>query len=149
MEEEDPITIITAVSLALTAGTTAYEMANKPSAPKPVAPTAQQTAAQNAQLQRQEKAAITQQLPNVLSQTSGLANPEYAGLMASLMAGTAGQPGNTGALNSAVAQAFGLSQAPATPKSFTPAGSSPNTAAGAFPTGPVNLSEFVNSYITG
>ena len=146
--------IIAAVAgLAGTGVGLGLELSNQPGSPKPVTPTAP-TPAQNAVTQNQEKALIGQQLPNVLSQTSGLANPEYLAQMAQLLAGTAGSPGSTGAAQQAIAQAFGLPPGAftggggATPASrFTPAGANPNTSAATDPTTPVSLSEFVKSFI--
>jgi len=148
-------TLALIASLATIAGTgteLGLTLANQPGSPKPVTPAAP-TPAQNAATQLQQKALISQQLPNVISQTSGLANPEYAAEIAKLLSGTAGQPGSTGAAQQAIAAAFGLPATAfggggATPTAkFTPAGAAPNTSAATDPTSPVSLSEFVKQFI--
>ncbi len=125
------------------------ELSNRPGSPSPTAATnAGVTAEQNNSAQQAEKAAISQQAPNVNAATSGLANPEYVEQIAQLLAGTAGQPGSTGAAKSAIAQAFGLPGGAVGPapgvqgtstSNFTPAGTTGNANAGS---APVNLSEF-------
>src|SRR5580692_3597672 len=83
----------------------------KPGAlPGPTPPTA-------GQLQT-ERGLVSQQLPNVIGATSGLANPEYASLMAQILAGTLGQPGSTAAGNAATGQ---------NSSSFTPTGTNQAT----------------------
>jgi hypothetical protein len=127
-------------------------LANRPSAPKmPTMPTAPPapTPAQQAQLTNTQKSLIGQQLPNLQAAGSGSLSPSYEAQIAQLLAGIGGQPGANSAANSAVSQAFGLNNLPGAPKGFTPAGSAPSTAAGAFPTSPVNLTEFVNSFLQG
>lgn len=128
-------------------------LANRPSAPKAPGPTPGVTALQNTATQNAEKAAIGQQVPNILASTSGLANPEYTSQIAQLLAGTAGASGSSGAAKSAVAKAFGLpedttgssgGQATST-SNFKPAG------VGGSPTGgagePVALSDFVSQFL--
>jgi len=145
-------TIAAIAGLAGTGVGLGLELSNQPGSPKPVTPAAP-TPAQNAATQLQQKALISQQVPNVISQTSGLANPEYAAEIAKLLSGTAGQPGSTGAAQQAIAAAFGLPPTAfggggATPTAkFTPAGAAPNTSAAADPTSPVSLSEFVKQFI--
>lgn len=75
-----------------------------PSAPKPTPPSA------NDLLLKKE--AIGQQLPNVVSETSGLANPEYTSLISQILAGTLGTPGSTAAGNEATGQFTSISNAP-------------------------------------
>ena len=104
------------------------------------------------QEQQQEKAAISQQAPNILAQTSGLANPDYVAQLAQLLAGTGGQTGSQGAASQIASQLFGLSPGtPATPgagSSFTPAGT--GTANNPAPANSqVQLSDFVNRFIFG
>jgi hypothetical protein len=95
-----------------------------PTTPTPIPPNPQQLLAQ--------RAAVSQQLPNVLSQTSGLASPGYDSLIAQILAGVTGQPG---------ANAAG---AAATGQQFSVANSQPTNAA---VTGQTDLSNFVNSSI--
>jgi hypothetical protein len=118
-------------------------LANRPGMPKAPATPAGPTPAQQKLTQQQEQAAISQQLPNIAEQGSGFTNPAYDAMMASLRAGTAGQPGNTSAANQAVAQLLGL---PGTPQSFTPTTSTSNTAV---PPSPTALSDFVNTFFRG
>jgi hypothetical protein len=117
-------------------------------------PNAGVTAATNNANLQAEKAAISSQTPNVNSATSGLANPDYVASIAQLLAGTAGNPGSSGAAKQAVAQAFGLpsgsgtagttpGQATST-SNFTPAGANPNPNA---EQAPANLSEFVQRFL--
>lgn len=118
-----------------------------PATATPTGPTAaQQTATINA-----EKAAVSQQAPNVISDTSGLANPDYIKSITQLLAGTAGTTGSNGAATQAINSAFGLpgGGSPGTQNTstsnFTPAGVNPNPNAAAQP---VQLSDFVNSFLT-
>jgi hypothetical protein len=130
------------------------ELSNKPGAPK----TVPETPAQIGTNQNQIKAAVSQEDPNILAQTSGLANPDYVAQISQLLAGTGGQTGSTGAARDAAAQAFGLPsisggggtgpvRPPATPGSqqFVPAGQSPSADSQT----PVQLSDFVNRFIFG
>jgi hypothetical protein len=126
-------------------------LANRPSAPKtpPATPAtpATQTPAQQSQQLATERGIISQQLPNILSETSGLANPGYVEQVATLLSGQGGAPGSTGAAQQAVNSAFGFNQLPGTPKSFTPAG-----AGGSSGTNPVGadtgLSDFVKGFLS-
>lgn len=113
------------------------------------------TAAQQQQTITQQKAAVGQQLPNVEGLTSGYANPGYYAQQGATAAGTAGTPtGNNSALE-AVEQAFGLPAGSlskgggggAAPTSFPATGTGAATA-GAFPNSPVDLSNFVNSFVS-
>jgi hypothetical protein len=131
------------------------ELSNRPGTPKATTADAGATAATNNANLQAEKAAISQQTPNVNAATSGLANPDYVASIAQLLAGTAGNPGSSGAAQQAIAQAFGLpspgsgttgttpGQATST-SNFTPAGSNPSPAA---QNGPVNLSDFVTRFL--
>jgi len=129
------------------------ELSNQPGKTS-ATPNAGVTAATNNANLQAEKAAISSQTPNVDSATSGLANPDYVASISQLLAGTAGNPGSTGAAQQAIAQAFGLpggsgtggttpGQATST-SNFTPAGANPNPAAQNQPT---NLSEFVQRFL--
>ena len=139
------------VSIAATGTGLGLELSNQPSTPKATTTPAGVSALQTQQTQNAERAAVSQQLPNLLASTSGLANPEYLQSMVQLLAGTAGQAGSTGAAKNAIAQAFGL-PAGALPAgtqgtsatNFTPAGtsSSPNPSAA-----PVNLSDFAERFL--
>jgi len=130
------------------------ELSNQPGSPKPASVTPP-TPAQQSATQQQEKALISQQAPNVLSQTSGLTNPDYVAQISQLLSGTAGQSGSSGAAQQAIAQAFGLPPSifsgtggptPAV-SGFKPAGSGSNTTGSNASTQPVALADFVNQYI--
>ncbi len=149
-------TLALIASLATIAGTgttVGLELANQPGSPKPpsTTPTAQTPADQSA-IQQQQKALISQQAPNVLSQTSGLTNPDYVAQISKLLSGTAGQSGSSGAAQQAIAQAFGLPPnllgggGSATTKSFTPAGTGGSTSGSNASTQPVALTDFVSQY---
>ena len=138
-----------AVAIAGTGTGVGLELANQPGKPKPPPPP---TPAALNTLQNQEKAAISAEAPNVISATSGLANPDYVAQISQLLAGTGGQTGSTGAAREAIASAFGLPMGDITSgaggagaKPFTPAGtgSTPNPNANA----PVNLSDFVERFM--
>jgi hypothetical protein len=146
-------------SLAGTGVGLGLELSNQPGKPKPPTITPP-TAAQLASTQNQEKSLISQNAPNVLEQTSGLANPDYVAQISQLLAGTGGQTGSTGAARDVVSRLFGLPTGPgaspgavappATPgaTNFTPAG----TASAANPASaqtPVALSDFVDRFIYG
>jgi len=117
---------------------------------KPVPP----TPAVINQNQQAIKASIGQEAPNIISSTSGLANPDYVAQIAQLLAGTGGETGSTGAARQVAAQLFGLnadsvnpSGAASTP-SFTPAGTgqNPNSAES---NSPVQLTDFINRFMFG
>jgi len=103
----------------------------------------------------QQKAAVGEQLPTIEGLTSGFANPGYYAQQGGVAAGTAGQPGGQSAALAAVEQALGLptgtlsgAGGPGAVKKFTPAGAgAPN--AGAFPSGPADLSQFVSTFFKG
>ncbi len=145
----------TIVGLGATGTELGMSLANRPGTPKtpttPAAPAQQSQASQDA-TQNQQKALINQQLPDILSNTSGLVNPEYAKQMAELLSGTAGQSGATGAASSAVSSAFGLpSFGGAGGKGdFVPAGAGNANSGGSAnaSTNPVALSDFLNSYLS-
>lgn len=118
--------IATAGTLAGTGLGIANAVSGPPAAPTPPAPTPPTT-----QQLEQQKALVSQQLPNVTSATSGLANPEYNSLMAQILAGVLGQPGATAAGNAATGQ------------NFTPANSQATNAA--VQGSPIQLSDFVNT----
>lgn len=142
--------IAAATSIGATGVGLGLELSNQPGgAPKAAPPT---PAVINAE-QNQEKAAISQQAPNILAQTSGLANPDYIAQISQLLANTGGQTGSAGAAGQVVKQLFGLSGGSTSPATsggatgnFTPASSSPTpNPAGA--NSPVNLSDFLNRFI--
>lgn len=140
--------VATLVGTSVGLGTTGYELSKgTPSTPKPQPP----SAAQINTLQNQEKAAISQQAPNVLAQTGGLANPDYVAQISQLLAGTGGQTGSTGAARDVVSQLFGLSPGAVTGgaggSNFAPAGSAPS--ASSAPSSETNLSDFVGRFIYG
>jgi|SRR5579863_375765 len=70
----------------------------------PAAPAAPAPTPPNAQQLLQQREAVAQQEPNVVSSTSGLASPEYSSLIAQILAGTLGQPGSTAAGGAATGQ---------------------------------------------
>ncbi len=119
------------------------------SSPKPVPASTATTPAQQQLTQNQQKALINEQAPNVVSQTSGLTNPDYVAQISQLLSGTAGQSGAPGAAQDVIAKVFGLQGgAPSGGASgFTPAGATASSSASASPTSPVSLSDFVNSFL--
>lgn len=143
--------IAAAVTIGGTGTTVGLDIANSGgSKPAPIAPPT--PAVINAE-QNQEKAVISQQAPNILAQTSGLANPDYVATISQLLSNTGGQTGSAGAAGDVIKQLFGLSAGSPSPLgsggstgSFTPAssaqGSNPNAGSS-----PVNLSDFVNRFI--
>jgi len=92
---------------AATIGSAIANSGGPPKPPGPPAPTPP-----NAQQLLQQRAAVAQQEPNVVSSTSGLASPEYSSLISQILAGVLGQPGANAAGASATGQ-----------QSFTPANS--------------------------
>ena len=98
---------------------------------KPAAPTTSTPAPPNAQQLAQQKALISQQVPNIDSATSGTTSPEYQSMIAQILAGVTGQPG---------ANASG---AAATGQQFSAANSQPTNAA--VNGQDVNLSSFLNN----
>lgn len=100
-------------------------------APSPTTPTTPAPTPPNAQALAQQKALVSQQTPNVVGATSGLASPGYDSLIAQILAGTLGQPGSTAAGNAATGQ------------NFTPANSQPTNAA--VQGQPIQLSDFVGT----
>ena len=94
-----------------------------PTVPGPTPPNQQQLLAQ--------KEAVSQQLPNVIGQTSGLASPSYDSLISQILSGVIGQPGANAAGAGATGQAFSTSN------------SQPTNAA--VQGQPIQLSDFVNS----
>jgi hypothetical protein len=142
--------VIAAIAGIGAAGTgIGLELSNQPGAPKPTPPP---TPAVIGADQNQIKAAVSQQDPNILSATSGLANPDYVAQISQLLAGTGGQTGSTGAARQAVNQVFGLNPstitggggAPSSPQ-FTPAGT--GTTPASDPNAPTNLSEFLQRFL--
>jgi hypothetical protein len=114
------------------AGTSIGEaIANSGGPPKPTATPTPVPTPPNAQTLLQQRAAVSQQEPNVIGATSGLANPEYNSLIAQILAGTLGQPGSTAAGNAATGQS-----------TFTPANSQPTNAA--INGTQINLSDFLS-----
>jgi hypothetical protein len=144
--------VATLVGTSVGIGTTGFELANQPGAPKPAPPP---TPAQISTLQNSEKASISQQAPNVLSQTSGLVTPDYVAQISQLLAGTGGQTGSTGAARDVVSQLFGLSPGAITnggasgggTGTFTPTSSAASNANTENNNSPTNLSDFVNRFI--
>ena len=88
------------------AGTSIGEAIANSGGGSPAAPTAPAPTTPNAQQLLQQRQAVAQQEPNVISSTSGLASPEYSSLIAQILAGTLGQPGSTAAGNAATEQNF-------------------------------------------
>jgi hypothetical protein len=126
-------TIAAAVGIAGTGITTGLEVSGAlngpgapgtPATPAPTPPNAQQLA--------QQKALVSQQEPNVVGATSGLASQDYVSLISQILAGTVGQPGSRAA------------GAAATDQNFTPANSQPTNSVvnGQTP----NLSDFLSSF---
>jgi hypothetical protein len=124
------------------------ELSNQPGTPKPT-PTPPPTPAAITDTQNQEKALISQNAPNVLSQTSGLANPDYVAQISQLLAGTGGQTGSTGAARQIVQQLFGLPGLPGAGSGtqFTPAGATSGATGPAPAATDTKLSDFVNSFV--
>lgn len=155
IESCDPATIIGIIGLALSGATTGYSLANRPGTPKPAStvPPPGVTALQNTATQNAQKAAIGRETPNIIGETSGLANPEYVASIAQTLAGTAGQSGSSGAARDAIARAFGLpaggGTAPGTQNTatsnFVPAGTGSSGEAPA--PGQTNLSDFVTQFL--
>lgn len=94
------IPAIGAIAAAASAGTGIYEAVSQPGMPK--AASAVTPTVQNAQ-----KAAISQQLPDLQSALGGTVSPDYYLQMAQLAAGTAGQPGSAASGWGAVQNYFG------------------------------------------
>ena len=143
-------------SLAATGTELGMSLANRPSAPKPQPAPAGVTALQNQQRTNAERSAISGQTPNVLSATSGLANPEYVAQISQLLAGTAGQPGSRGAADAIIRQVFGLPAVPGAGPGAVPAGTqgtnfTPASASNANltvpPPGGSGISDFVSSFV--
>jgi hypothetical protein len=121
----------------------------------PPTPSTTPTPAQQQQTISQQKAAVSQQLPSIEGLTSGYANPGYYAQQGAAAAGT---PQSSNTALQAVEQAFGFPPgtlssgggggggAPAT-KPYTPAGTG-TASDGAFPNSPVDLSNFVNSFVS-
>lgn len=151
IESCDPVTLSIIAAAATIAGTgtgLGLELANQPGKPKPPPPP---TPAQINTNQNAERAAISAQAPNVISATSGLANPDYVAQISQLLAGTGGQTGSTGAARQAIASAFGIPESSITSGTggggttpFTPAGAGPPNPNSA--NEPVNLSDFVGRF---
>lgn len=99
------IPIVTALVTAAGVGTSIYSLTNQPSAPK-VGPTGPQplTSGQSNDV----KQAVSQQLPNLQSLTGGSLSPETTAVLASLAAGTAGDPRTSGLTQQVINQFFGL-----------------------------------------
>jgi hypothetical protein len=119
------------VGIAGTGATIGETIANSGAPPTPPTPTTPAPTPPNAQQLLQQRAAVSQQEPNVIGATSGLANPEYNSLIAQILAGTLGQPGSTAAGNAATGQS-----------TFTPANSQPTNAA--INGTQINLSDFLS-----
>lgn len=148
------LALIPLVIGAVGAGEGIASLVNRPSAPKvPTAPPPGVTAIQRDQQVNAEKAAISQQSPNVVAATSGLANPEYVAQISQLLSGTAGQPGARGAANAIIRQIFGLGPTagpgplPAGTQgtNFTPA--SATTASVAPTADTTGISDFVRQFV--
>jgi hypothetical protein len=80
---------------------------------------------------------IGQTANDLVSNTSGLANPDYYGTLAPIFSGQAGQTNTPSALSQVMKNLFGGSNS-TTNQSFTPAGTTPGPE-----TGQINLSDFV------
>ena len=146
--------ILAAAGGAVTAGESIYSALNKPSMPKAPTTPPGLSAVQKEQTVNAERSSISNQLPNIVSSTSGLASPEYVATIAQLLSGTAGQYGSRGTADSLVRAAFGLpaSTGPATGggASETTAPFTPATATNAnlTPSGDTGLSDFVRHFVT-
>ena len=93
MEEEDPATIATIIAAAVGIGTTGYELANQPSAPKPATPTPAQTAEAAGTTKQNQIASLESAFPNIQTLTGGSLSPETRLELAKLLTGQAGAPG--------------------------------------------------------
>lgn len=125
---------IGAASAIAGAGTTIGEaIANSGGgAPTPTPAAAPTATPPNTQALAQQRALVSQQTPNVVGATSGLASPSYDSLIAQILAGTVGQPGSTAAGNAATGQ------------NFTPANAQATNAA--VQGQPIALSDFLNNF---
>jgi hypothetical protein len=88
----------TGVSIGETVANSGGGAPTTPTTPTPTPPSAQALA--------QQKALVSQQLPNVVGATSGLANPSYDSLIAQILSGITGQSGANAAGASATGQQF-------------------------------------------
>lgn len=130
-----PVTLALAGLLAGLAGTGASigeTIANSGGGGKTATPTTPTPTPPNAQALAQQRALVSQQTPNVVGATSGLASPSYDSLIAQILAGTVGQPGSTAAGNAATGQ------------NFTPANAQATNAA--VQGQPIALSDFLNNF---
>jgi hypothetical protein len=84
-------------------GSTVY---NAVSQPGPQTPTTPAPTPPSTQTLDQQKALVSQQLPNVIGATSGLASPSYDSLISQILAGVSGQSGANAAGAAATGQAF-------------------------------------------
>ena len=140
-------------SLAGTGVGLGLELSNQPGSPAPTTNAGVTAATNNANVNA-ERAAVAQQTPNVTSATSGLTSPDYVAQIAQLLAGTAGNPGSSGAAQQAINQAFGLGGGTGgtTPPGVQGTSTSNLPTAGSNPapgaqSAPINLSEFVSRFI--
>jgi hypothetical protein len=92
---------------AVTAGTSIYEIANKPGAPK--APTQTPAQAQDAatNTRKTQEAALSQQLPGLQAQTGGSLSPEALLQLSELLSGQANAPGIGGSVQDMIAKMNG------------------------------------------
>ena len=85
-------------------GSTIANAVGGPGTPTPTTPTP--TPPPDQQQLLQQKQLVSQQLPNVIGATSGLASSSYDSLIAQLLAGVKGQPGANAAGAAATGQQF-------------------------------------------
>lgn len=100
-----PAIIAAIITSAVAATTTGLEIANQPSAPKPVSTApVPLTEGQN----QAQKTAVGQALPNLQSLTGGSLSPEYAAQIGAVQSGVGNDPQATGNIQAAINQFFGL-----------------------------------------
>lgn len=83
-------------SIASIAGTgvgLGLELSNQPSSPKPVTPTAAQTADTANQTKQNQLASLSQQTPNIQAATGGSLSPDAWAQLSDILSGQAGSPG--------------------------------------------------------
>ena len=141
-------------SAGISGGLAIDNAVNAPSTTPPNPSSTTPTPAQQQQQITQQKAAVSQELPSIEGLTSGYANPGYYAQQAGSQAGV---PQSSNTALQAVEQAFGFPPGTlssgaggggtAATKPYTPAGTG-GASDGAFPNSPVDLSNFVNSFVS-
>jgi uncharacterized protein YneF (UPF0154 family) len=128
---------------------------NNPPTPNPTQTTPQMAQPPSQSQLNQIHAALASQAPNVISQTSGLANPEYLNQMIQLLAQTANTPGSQGQANSVVNSIYGSGggstggPAPTPNQPFQVAGTGGGGQGPTTPGSGAGLSDFVNQFMFG